>query len=784
MNPSLRNRFWLLVIAVLSLLPFLLSTAYSLFELSTANEQELTEQLIRRGRATANAVNQRVSESTAALNTLATSPAAMQGDTRALYEHALRVLQRMPEASAMTLIDGNGKSVFFTLRPWGAEPIQAGDPKACEQIFATGKPVVSEPFKAPGTGRYVTAVGVPVFQGTQVKYCLRMILRADALNVLLANQGYPADWTTAIVSRTGVLMARSRSPELFVGTPANKGVLDALAANDQQVFEGVTKEGERTLAIVLPVGQSNWSVVVGVPHAKLVEPAKKALFLLLVYGAGFCILGTVLAWWLVYLLRNRLGGALAPVAPVAEMPRSTLASLLPSLGALLIAMVLGGYAAWQSQAAFQQIVAHAAERQQTHIERRHVAELLSSFKDIENGQRGYVITGNPLFLEPYEVALLEIPKRTANLKKELNAARFSGFNWPEFEALAAQRIASAAQGVELRKQQGSKAVLDERHFEEGRMLSSKLRVMLSGVDAQLAAQGRLLDDMVQVQSSDATRTQWLAFFTVGGLLVMAVAIWLYERRRRVLLTEQLKDMNANLESRVDARTHALQVANQRIRTLAFEAQEMLEMERKRLSREVHDQIGQIFTGIKMIARTLKPGSLDAAQEAALLSAVETGVKISRRIAAELRPPLLDDFGLRAALEHMLKTMCEPVDLSYELQFPDTDMLTIQQKMQVFRMVQEATTNVVRHARAQHVEVVGTVWEAERQMNISIDDDGVGFAPDDVRDGALGIVGMRERGLLMGADVHISPRAGGGTRVAFNLPLDAQAANATAVEVRP
>lgn len=781
MNTSWRNRFWLLAMAALSLLPFVLATAYSLLELTSAKEQELTEQLTARARATAEAVNQRVTESTAALQAIATSPSALRGDTRAMYDHALRVLQRMPEMSAMTLIDGTGKSVFFTLRPWGTESIRANDPRACQQIFATGMPVVSEPFKAPDSGRFVAAIGVPVIQEGRVVYCLRMIIRSDALNTILANLGTPPDWTTAILSRTGVLMARSRSPELYVGKPASPRALAALAAKHQQVFDGITMEGERTLGIVLPVGQTDWSVIVGVPRARLEEPAKAALYLLLVYGAGFCILGTLFAAWVLYILRNRLW---TPASLDTVAPKRVFSAMGPSLLVLLLAVVLAGYAAWQAQAAFERIENYAEERQQTHIVRRQLTELMTLLGDLENGQRGFVITGNPVFLEPYSVALLEIPQRVVVLKRSPDLSRLSGFSWLDFEALVAQRQRLAEEGIAMRKLQGPDVMEQLQIFEQGRTVSAKLRLSLNSAGEQLAAQARFLDEQLKSQSREAIRIQWLGFFTVGGLLLLAVGTWLMERRRRLQLHAQLVEANSHLESRVEERTSALRVANQRIRTLALEAQEMLELERKRLSREVHDQIGQIFTGIKMIARTLKPGSLDAAQEAAMLSAVETGVKISRRISAELRPPLLDDFGLRAALDHMLKTMCEPVDLSYELQFPDADMLTIQQKMQVFRMVQEATTNVVRHARAQHMEVVGTVWEAERQMNISIDDDGVGFGPDDVREGALGIVGMRERGLLMGAEVHISPRTGGGTRVAFNFPLDAPTVNTTVVEVRP
>jgi signal transduction histidine kinase len=231
---------------------------------------------------------------------------------------------------------------------------------------------------------------------------------------------------------------------------------------------------------------------------------------------------------------------------------------------------------------------------------------------------------------------------------------------------------------------------------------------------------------------------------------------------------QLEISSSLLEQRVTQRTHDLVAANRRIHLYAQQAQALVDAERKRLSREVHDQVGQIFTGIKMIAGSLKNGQLDAAQQTALFNAVDSGVRISRRIAAELRPPLLDDFGLRAALEHFVKSCSEPVGLSHEVQFPEEHRLDALQMSELFRIVQEACVNVVRHAKAMHLEVVGLT--TGDSLDVCIDDDGVGFDQAQVREDALGILGMQERAHLIDAQLHIGRSPMGGTRVHIRLTL--------------
>lgn len=141
--------YWLLAVATLSLLPFLLFAGYSIVQLVESKQHDLQRQLIDRSQATANAVAERLSVSSGSLRTLASSDAAVKGDLAALYAHAKRVVQDMPGISAISLVTPDAQVQFLTLLPFGQKSFLAGDKEAIRTVFETGKAMVSEPFRSP-----------------------------------------------------------------------------------------------------------------------------------------------------------------------------------------------------------------------------------------------------------------------------------------------------------------------------------------------------------------------------------------------------------------------------------------------------------------------------------------------------------------------------------------------------------------------------------------------------------------------------------------------------------
>lgn len=211
-----------------------------------------------------------------------------------------------------------------------------------------------------------------------------------------------------------------------------------------------------------------------------------------------------------------------------------------------------------------------------------------------------------------------------------------------------------------------------------------------------------------------------------------------------------------------------------LRRLSGAEQRARESERARIARELHDELGQTLTAIKMQLVSLKssapiPAEALGSRFDRLIGIVDRSVVDLRRIATELRPLILDELGLPAALEWLTQTVSEqaqlPVTLDFEAGDPpfDPDARTA-----AFRIVQEALTNAVRHGGATRVRVSGR--RRGEAVEIAVEDDGRGIDPSSTATGRLGLAGMRERARLAGGSVEILGEAGRGTTVTVRLPL--------------
>ena len=196
-----------------------------------------------------------------------------------------------------------------------------------------------------------------------------------------------------------------------------------------------------------------------------------------------------------------------------------------------------------------------------------------------------------------------------------------------------------------------------------------------------------------------------------------------------------------------------------------------ELERRRLARELHDETGQALTsillGLKGIRAAQSDGEAEQA-EAELRELVVHALQDVRSLAVELRPTALDDFGLAAALERLGETFSERSGIATEVQAHLGDVrLPPEVETALYRLVQEALTNVVKHAEAKNVSVV--VTRRAGGVGAVVEDDGRGFAEAGVRDDALGIVGMRERVALLGGTLTFESSPGGGTALVAYIP---------------
>ena len=197
-----------------------------------------------------------------------------------------------------------------------------------------------------------------------------------------------------------------------------------------------------------------------------------------------------------------------------------------------------------------------------------------------------------------------------------------------------------------------------------------------------------------------------------------------------------------------------------------------EQERKKLSRELHDHVGQMLTGLRMelgrIDRAAAPGSLSLSTSLAeCRKLVDNMVRTVRDLALGLRPSMLDDFGLKPALEWLVRDVSRRHGLTVELSASgDLDRLPDPYRTCVYRVVQEALTNCVRHARATRVQVAVTT--RGEMLEAVIADNGAGFEAD--RRQGLGLRGIEERARELKGTVQLKSAIGIGTTLTMALPL--------------
>jgi signal transduction histidine kinase len=262
-------------------------------------------------------------------------------------------------------------------------------------------------------------------------------------------------------------------------------------------------------------------------------------------------------------------------------------------------------------------------------------------------------------------------------------------------------------------------------------------------------------------------------------------------RMRARLDESLGTIartNAELERRVEDRTRELERANRELAERDRSRAELLrkvitaqEQERKRVARELHDETSQSLTAVVMsleaLVNVLGPGP--ERQRLGEIKAIAVrALDEVHRLLHDLRPSVLDDLGLTSAIRWCAERHLTPLGVTVRCEWSGLEeRLPPEIETALFRVAQEAITNIARHAGAETVLIEGA--RRERTVSVEIEDDGHGFAPEAASAGrpdgsGLGLAGMRERVALLGGTLAIESAPGEGTRVSVSVPVPAPA----------
>jgi len=438
--------------------------------------------------------------------------------------------------------------------------------------------------------------------------------------------------------------------------------------------------------------------------------------------------------------------------------------------ALLAAMVLVGInetGHMRSQDAVEQMK-HGQDT------RKAVNTLMQSMLDAETGQRGYLLTGNETYLEPYD-------KAVATVQANLDGLRQLFIDTPadmqEFSLLSHQisrKLAEMQLSLRLRRQGNEDAWkfilhtdMGKEHMEAIRQHAQKL---IDRAD-QHVQQGQ-----EQIEQSLMLSRIGIATVTVIGLL----AFYMYLRQTQALLVANQREQSL-LESERDRLESLVKTRTATLSELANHLQQVREEERGHLARELHDELGALLTAAKLDVARLKskidasvPDVAERLQH--LTETLNSGIALKRRIIEDLRPSSLSNLGLTAAIEILTREYAERAGIEVEtslepVKLPDAAQLT------VYRMVQEALTNIGKYAKASKVLV--SVHAYPTHVAVQVRDNGQGFDPAAVRPTSHGLSGMRHRVESAGGRLSITSRPGTGTLVSAVLPTQRTAGPAPA-----
>ncbi len=400
-----------------------------------------------------------------------------------------------------------------------------------------------------------------------------------------------------------------------------------------------------------------------------------------------------------------------------------------------------------------------------------IGRLMRAAIDAETGQRGYLLTGDSVYLAPYRNANGEMDEVLASLEATLDLHPEDRADFERLRHFLTLKRGEMELTLRLREQGRDAAWqfvmssdVGEQHMQQVRLHAERL---IAAGNAHIEQAFEQID-----QSLLYSRV------SMAGMVALSLlAFMLYLRQSDALLQRSLGERD-RLEALVSERTASL-------RELATHLQQVREDERGYLARELHDELGALLTAAKLDVARLKsrldPGVQDLHTRLShLTQTLNQGIALKRRIVEDLRPSALSHLGLVAALDILAREFSQRLELPVQSELEEVSLPETLQ-IAVYRLVQEAFTNIGKYARAHHVHL--RLFRDGSMLCVQVEDDGQGFDPQRVGHGHHGLAGMRHRVEGLGGRLEVHSRPGKGTCIDAYLPL-AQPEPAPAAQAQP
>src|SRR6202789_1938695 len=401
------------------------------------------------------------------------------------------------------------------------------------------------------------------------------------------------------------------------------------------------------------------------------------------------------------------------------------------------------------------------------LRQQALSEFIALISDAESGQRGYLLTGESSYLQPYTEAVTKV-EAALDRVHQAYGGKDDSREFQELRILTGKKLGELEDTLALFKRRGTAPAMNIVRTDAGKRIMDDIAKIIA--DLRLTEARELAAATAQWQA-DYQISRWVSAAGVVlniGLVLLASHLVFGDMRRRARLATDLRDQKQELERQVDERTRELTA-------LSTHLQGVSEEEKSALSRELHDELGGLLVAARMdlswLQQKLPTTDPNIEQRFKRIhESLSAGVDLKRRVVEELRPTLLDNMGLFTALRWQFKETCRRAGLKCTESIPDSEpKFNPDAAIGVFRIAQEALTNILKHAEAKTADLVISMEGGVFVLRVS--DDGKGIPPNRLHTiTSHGLASMRHRINALGGSWEVRSPGSGGTIMTAQIPL--------------
>ena len=419
-----------------------------------------------------------------------------------------------------------------------------------------------------------------------------------------------------------------------------------------------------------------------------------------------------------------------------------------------------------NEASFRSSSDAVADMEEAQLTRGALNDLKQTILDAETGQRGYLLTGDERYLEPYTNAINQVNQQLDLLRQIFTPYREQLAEFGLMSRHISRKLAELDLSIRMRREDKEEAWrfilttdVGKEHMQAIRDQTTKL----AAASIRNMEQGH-----AQIKQTLLLSRIGVSILAIVGLL----AFYMYLLQTRALFNAGIREQQS-LQRERDQLDLQVRERTANLAELATHLQNVREDERGHLARELHDELGALLTAAKLdVARlksrlgTSQPEAID--RLAHLTTTLNSGIALKRRIVEDLRPSSLSHLGLVASLEILAREFGERADLTITTDLENVDLGGSAQ-LTVYRLVQESLTNIGKYAEA--TQIVISLLNMDGYITVEVRDNGKGFDSNAVNPNSHGLTGMRHRVEAAGGRLTVTTSPQAGTKVTAVLPKD-------------